>query len=130
MENTDITKQPWYAAKVYIYGSVIKEYPEEAARLFMHAGFQDELARWAGEKFAKREASQPTETRPVYETDVKAIEAALDTVVETNKETAERVKDKPSLLGWFVGQVMKATAGKQNPSVVQSIVKAKFGYGE
>jgi aspartyl-tRNA(Asn)/glutamyl-tRNA(Gln) amidotransferase subunit B len=34
------------------------------------------------------------------------------------------------LLGWFVGQVMKATGGKANPQAVQALVKAKLGLPE
>jgi aspartyl-tRNA(Asn)/glutamyl-tRNA(Gln) amidotransferase subunit B len=34
---------------------------------------------------------------------------------------------KPTLLGWFVGQVMKATGGKANPQAVNAMLKAKLG---
>ncbi|MEM6945512.1 MAG: Asp-tRNA(Asn)/Glu-tRNA(Gln) amidotransferase subunit GatB [Pseudomonadota bacterium] len=56
-----------------------------------------------------------------------AIEAAVDAVIAANPDKVEQAKAKPSLAGWFVGQVMKATGGKANPQAVQGIVKAKLG---
>jgi len=37
------------------------------------------------------------------------------------------VATKPQALGWFVGQVMKATQGKANPATVNELLKAKLG---
>jgi aspartyl-tRNA(Asn)/glutamyl-tRNA(Gln) amidotransferase subunit B len=37
------------------------------------------------------------------------------------------VKAKPSMLGWFVGQVMKQTGGKANPQALNEILKTKLG---
>ena len=31
------------------------------------------------------------------------------------------------MLGWFVGQVMRATGGKANPQTVSDALKAKLG---
>ena len=31
------------------------------------------------------------------------------------------------MLGWFVGQVMKATGGKANPQAVSDVLKARLG---
>jgi aspartyl-tRNA(Asn)/glutamyl-tRNA(Gln) amidotransferase subunit B len=39
----------------------------------------------------------------------------------------EQAKAKPALLGWFVGQVMKASGGKANPQAVNELLKAKLG---
>ncbi|MEM6678824.1 MAG: Asp-tRNA(Asn)/Glu-tRNA(Gln) amidotransferase subunit GatB [Pseudomonadota bacterium] len=60
-------------------------------------------------------------------TDTGAIEKAVDDVIAANPDKAEAAKAKPSMAGWFVGQVMKATGGKANPQAVQGIVKAKLG---
>ena len=60
-------------------------------------------------------------------TDTGAIEAAVDAVIAANPEKVEQAKAKPTLAGWFVGQVMKATGGKANPQAVQALVKAKLG---
>ena len=60
-------------------------------------------------------------------TDTGAIEAVVDDVIAANPEKVQQAKEKPTLSGWFVGQVMKASGGKANPQAVQQIVKAKLG---
>ena len=60
-------------------------------------------------------------------TDAGAIEAAVDAVVAANPDKVAQALAKPSLAGWFVGQVMKATGGKANPQAVNALVKAKLG---
>jgi aspartyl-tRNA(Asn)/glutamyl-tRNA(Gln) amidotransferase subunit B len=60
-------------------------------------------------------------------TDTGAIEKAVDEIIAANPDQVAKVQAKPSLAGWFVGQVMKATGGKANPQAVQALVKAKLG---
>ena len=60
-------------------------------------------------------------------TDMGAIEKAVDDIIAANPDKVEQVKLKPSMLGWFVGQVMKSTGGKANPQAVNDILKAKIG---
>ena len=60
-------------------------------------------------------------------TDTGAIEAAIDAIIAANPEKAAAVKDKPQALGWFVGQVMKATGGKANPAAVNEILRSRLG---
>jgi aspartyl-tRNA(Asn)/glutamyl-tRNA(Gln) amidotransferase subunit B len=60
-------------------------------------------------------------------TDMGAIEAAVDKVIAANPQKVEQAKAKPSLAGWFVGQVMAATGGKANPQAVNEILKKKLG---
>jgi aspartyl-tRNA(Asn)/glutamyl-tRNA(Gln) amidotransferase subunit B len=60
-------------------------------------------------------------------TDTGAIEAVVDEVLAANPEKVEQARAKPSMAGWFVGQVMKATSGKANPQAVQKLVRAKLG---
>lgn len=60
-------------------------------------------------------------------TDTGAIEKAVDEVIAANAEKVEQVKAKPSMLGWFVGQVMKSTGGKANPQAVNALLKDKLG---
>ena len=60
-------------------------------------------------------------------TDTGAIEAAVDAVVAANPDKVAQALAKPSLAGWFVGQVMKATGGKANPQAVNALVKSKLG---
>ena len=60
-------------------------------------------------------------------TDTGAIEKAVDDIIAANPDKVEQVKLKPTMLGWFVGQVMKSTGGKANPQAVNDILKAKIG---
>ncbi len=60
-------------------------------------------------------------------TDLGAIEAIVDEIVAANPEKAEQARNKPGLIGWFVGQVMKASQGKANPQAVNQLLKAKIG---
>ena len=66
-------------------------------------------------------------------TDTGAIEAVVDEIIAGNPEQVAQVKAqkaeghaKPKALGWFVGQVMKASGGKANPKAVNDILKAKL----
>jgi aspartyl-tRNA(Asn)/glutamyl-tRNA(Gln) amidotransferase subunit B len=57
-------------------------------------------------------------------TDEKAIEAACRAAVDANAGQVAKYKaGNDKLLGFFVGQVMKATQGKANPELVNSILK-------
>jgi len=56
-------------------------------------------------------------------TDTGAIEAAIKEIVAANPKQVEAYKAKPTMLGWFVGQVMKATGGKANPKIVNELLK-------
>jgi aspartyl-tRNA(Asn)/glutamyl-tRNA(Gln) amidotransferase subunit B len=60
-------------------------------------------------------------------TDTGAIEKAVDEIIAANPDKVEQVKAKPTMLGWFVGQVMKASGGKANPQAVNEILKKKLG---
>jgi aspartyl-tRNA(Asn)/glutamyl-tRNA(Gln) amidotransferase subunit B len=60
-------------------------------------------------------------------TDTGAIEKAVDEIIAANPDKVEQVKAKPTMLGWFVGQVMKGTGGKANPAAVNDILKKKLG---
>ena len=60
-------------------------------------------------------------------TDMGAIEQAVDQVIAANPDKAEQAKAKPALIGWFVGQVMKATGGKASPQAVNDLLKTKLG---
>jgi aspartyl-tRNA(Asn)/glutamyl-tRNA(Gln) amidotransferase subunit B len=60
-------------------------------------------------------------------TDVAAIERIVDEIVAANPDKVAQAKAKPALIGWFVGQVMKATGGKANPQAVNALLKTKLG---
>jgi len=60
-------------------------------------------------------------------TDHGAIAACVDAIIAANPDKAAQAQAKPSMLGWFVGQVMKDTGGKANPRTVNELLKAKLG---
>jgi len=60
-------------------------------------------------------------------TDTGAIERVVDEIIAANPDKVEQAKLKPTLLGWFVGQVMKSSGGKANPGAVNDLLKAKLG---
>ncbi len=60
-------------------------------------------------------------------TDTGAIEKVVDEIIAANPDKVEAVKAKPTMLGWFVGQVMKASGGKSNPQAVNDLLKRKLG---
>ncbi|MGE0698832.1 MAG: Asp-tRNA(Asn)/Glu-tRNA(Gln) amidotransferase subunit GatB [Hyphomicrobiaceae bacterium] len=60
-------------------------------------------------------------------TDTGAIEKAVDDIISRNPDKVAQVKAKPTMIGWFVGQVMKASGGKANPQAVNDLLKAKLG---
>lgn len=59
-------------------------------------------------------------------TDTGAIEAVIDEVIAANPEKAAEAKEKPNMVGWFVGQVMKASGGKANPQAVNELLRKKL----
>ena len=61
-------------------------------------------------------------------TDTGAIDKAIDAVLAANPDKlAEYKAGKEKLFGFFVGQVMKAMAGKGNPALVNEALKSKLG---
>lgn len=60
-------------------------------------------------------------------TDTGAIEAMIDEVIANNAKSVEEFKSgKEKALNALVGQVMKASKGKANPTQVQELMKAKL----
>ncbi len=60
-------------------------------------------------------------------TDTGAIEKAIDEVMAKNPgQLADYRSGKDKLFGFFVGQVMKATAGKANPAQLNELLKKKL----
>jgi len=48
-------------------------------------------------------------------------------VIAANPDKAEQLKAKPGNVGWFVGQVKKATDGKADALAVTDMIKAELG---
>jgi aspartyl-tRNA(Asn)/glutamyl-tRNA(Gln) amidotransferase subunit B len=59
--------------------------------------------------------------------DTGAIEKAIDEIIAKSPNEVERFRGgDEKLIGFFVGQVMKATKGKANPQIVNDILKKKL----
>ncbi|MFN7622814.1 MAG: Asp-tRNA(Asn)/Glu-tRNA(Gln) amidotransferase GatCAB subunit B, partial [Acidobacteriota bacterium] len=60
-------------------------------------------------------------------TDTSAIEGIVDEVIAANPKEVEGYRaGKTALIGFFVGQVMKASGGKANPKAVNEILRKKL----
>ncbi len=63
-------------------------------------------------------------------TDTGAIDAAIAAVLAANPDKVAQYRGgKDKLFGFFVGQVMKATAGKGNPALINEALKGKLAGG-
>jgi aspartyl-tRNA(Asn)/glutamyl-tRNA(Gln) amidotransferase subunit B len=81
-------------------------------------------AMWKGEGMA----DQVIEQRGLKQiTDAGAIETIIDEIIANNPKQLEQYRaGKDKLLGFFVGQVMKATQGKANPGQVNALLGEKL----
>ena len=60
-------------------------------------------------------------------TDTGAIEKIVDDVIAANPDNVAAYRGgKEQLFGFFVGQVMKASQGKANPTIVNELLKKKL----
>ncbi len=60
-------------------------------------------------------------------TDTDAIEAAVNAAIISNPKQANQVRDgNDKAIGWFVGQVMRATQGKVNPQAVSELLRTRL----
>ena len=60
-------------------------------------------------------------------TDLGALEKTIDHIIASNPDKVADAKTNPKAIGWFVGQVMKASGGKANPQAVNDLLKKKLG---
>ncbi len=60
-------------------------------------------------------------------TDLSAIEKLVDDILARNPDKVVDAKTNPKAVGWFVGQVMKASGGKANPQAVNDLLKKRIG---
>jgi len=68
------------------------------------------------------------EGRPQQSRDTSALEKLADEVVAANPKQVEQYRaGKTTLIGFFVGQVMKASKGQANPQLVNEVVTKKLG---
>ena len=63
--------------------------------------------------------------------DVSVLQAMVDDVIRANPDNLTKYKDgKTNLLGFFVGQVLKASGGSANPSIVTELMKGALDAAE
>jgi aspartyl-tRNA(Asn)/glutamyl-tRNA(Gln) amidotransferase subunit B len=68
------------------------------------------------------------EGRPQQSSDTSAMEKIVDEVLAANPKQLEQYRaGKRTMLGFFVGQVMKASKGQANPQVVNELLGKKLG---
>jgi len=85
-------------------------------------------AMWSGEG----DADAVIEKKGLKQiTDSGAIEAVIDEVIANNAQQVENYRNaepdkRGKMIGFFVGQVMKATQGKANPGQVNQLLKSKL----
>ena len=68
------------------------------------------------------------EEKPQQITDAAAIEQIVDQVLAQNPKQLEQYRaGKTTMLGFFVGQVMKLSKGQANPKLVNELLAKKLG---
>jgi aspartyl-tRNA(Asn)/glutamyl-tRNA(Gln) amidotransferase subunit B len=68
------------------------------------------------------------EGRPQQSTDISALEKKIDEIIAGNPKQLEQYRaGKKTMLGFFVGQVMKASKGQANPQMVNELLTKKLG---
>ena len=68
------------------------------------------------------------EGRPQQSTDTSALEKIIDEILAANPKQLEQYRaGKKTMLGFFVGQVMKASKGQASPQLVNELLAKKLG---
>ena len=68
------------------------------------------------------------EGRPQQSTDTSALEKIIDEILAANPKQLEQYRaGKKTMLGFFVGQVMKASKGQASPQIVNELLAKKLG---
>jgi aspartyl-tRNA(Asn)/glutamyl-tRNA(Gln) amidotransferase subunit B len=68
------------------------------------------------------------EGRPQQSSDTSALEKIIDDIIVANPKQLEQYRaGKKTMIGFFVGQVMKASKGQANPQLVNELLTTKLG---
>jgi aspartyl-tRNA(Asn)/glutamyl-tRNA(Gln) amidotransferase subunit B len=68
------------------------------------------------------------EGRPQQSTDTSVLEKIIDEILAANPKQLEQYRaGKKTMLGFFVGQVMKASKGQASPQIVNELLARKLG---
>ncbi len=66
--------------------------------------------------------------KPQQITDTSAIEKIIDEMIAANPKQVEQYRaGKTTIIGFFVGQVMKASKGQAKPELVNEMLKKNLG---
>ena len=66
--------------------------------------------------------------KPQQITDSSAIEKIIDEIIAANPKQVEQYRaGKKTMIGFFVGQVIKASKGQANPQMVNEVLVRKLG---
>ncbi len=60
-------------------------------------------------------------------TEDRKLSLLVDTVISQNPEKVVQAKARPSLIGWFVGQVMKASKGDADVRAALNMLHQRLG---
>ena len=67
------------------------------------------------------------EGRPQQSTDTSALEKIIDEIIAANPKQVEQYRaGKKTVVGFFVGKVMKASKGQANPQMVNELLAKKL----
>lgn len=119
-EDTDITASPVTADMLALLITRIKD--NTISGKIAKQVFE---ALWKGEG---KDADAVIESKGLKQiTDTGAIEAIVDEIIAANPEQVEQFKaGKEKVLGFFVGQCMKASKGKANPGQLNQLIRDKL----
>ncbi len=102
----------------------------ELVNLITNGTISSKIAKEVFEKMLidGRSAGEIVESEGLTQvTDMTAIEQLVDEVITSSPENVSLYKSgKDKLLGWFVGQAMKASKGKANPEILNKLIKDKL----
>jgi aspartyl-tRNA(Asn)/glutamyl-tRNA(Gln) amidotransferase subunit B len=66
--------------------------------------------------------------KPQQLSDPAALEKMIEQTLASNPKQVEQYREgKVGVLGFFIGQVMKASSGQANPALVNELLKKKLG---
>ena len=118
-EDTDITASPVTAEMLALLLTRIKD--NTISGKIAKQVFE---AMWKGDG----DADSIIESKGLKQiTDTGAIEAIVDEIIAANPEQVEQFKaGKEKVLGFFVGQCMKASKGKANPGQLNQLIRDKL----
>lgn len=63
-----------------------------------------------------------------WENACEKLDAIVAEIIKANPIKIEQIKKKPAMVGWLIGQVMKATDGQMPPKMIDESVNTQLGF--